>query len=73
MSMADVARRMNQDLASKSSMKIGRVIRHPDGRKVKVVSGEFLDKTYGRVSNWWTWKEVLADGKFGPNESGYGW
>ena len=55
------------------SMKIGKTLQHPDGRTVKIKSGCFRDATYGRISNWWTWNEVLKDGTLGKDESGYGW
>lgn len=55
------------------SMAIGKILKHPDGRTVKVKSGCFHDLKYGRVSNWWVWNEVLEDGVLGPDESGYGW
>ena len=64
-----------QDLTRKHikcSMEIGKQIKHPDDRIVKVKSGYFLDFVYGRLSNWWTWNEVLPSG-LGPDESGYGW
>lgn len=73
MSIESVAKEMNQDLKSKSKMKIGEKIKHPDGRTVLVKSGYFLDPTYGRVSNFWYWNEVLENGSLGPDESGYGW
>ena len=73
MSLYDLARSINQGLATQSSMKVGKVIAHPDGYKVKVTKGRFLDPVYGRVSNFWTWRRVLKDGKLGKPESGYGW
>lgn len=73
MSLYDLARRINQGLAAQSSMRVGKVITHPDGYKVKVVDGQFLDPVYGRVSNFWTWRRVLKGGKLGKPESGYGW
>ena len=73
MSLAHFARTINQDNEKQSQMAIGKVRKHPDGRTVKIKSGQFLDSTYGRVSNWWTWNEVLEDNKLGPDESGYGW
>ena len=39
---------------------------------IKVTSGCFLDPTYGRVSNWWTWHKVKPDGSLGRAISGYG-
>lgn len=68
-----LANNINNDLAAKSLMKIGATIKHPDGRKVKIISGYFLDPTYGRVSNWWSWREVKKNGKLGKIENGYGW
>lgn len=60
-----------EDTLGKSSMKIGKVIKHPDGRKVKVIDGQYWG-TYG-LSNFWHWREVKADGSLGPDEHGYGW
>jgi len=54
-------------------MKVGRVVLHPKGYKVKVISGCFRDRTYGRISNWWTWRRVRKDGTLGREQSGYGW
>lgn len=71
--LQSIARSINSELASRSSMKIGAIIRHPDGRRVKVIDGYYLDPTYGRVSNWWSWREVLKRGGLGKIESGYGW
>ena len=53
------------------SMEIGKIIDHPDGYKVKVVSGRYMG-TYG-LSNYWTWRQVLKDKTLGPEISGYGW
>lgn len=71
--LARIAAELNAESAAKSSMKIGATIKHPDGRMVKVIDGCYLDPTYGRVSNWWTWRPVLANGRLGREESGYGW
>ncbi len=71
--LASIVRQMNRELEAESSMAIGKVVRHPDGRKVKIESGYFLDPIYHRVSNHWTWREVRPDGTLGPKESGYGW
>lgn len=73
MSLYQAVRELNEEAARHSRMKIGKIMKHPDGRKVKIVSGFFLDPTYGRVSNFWRWKEVLPNGKLGKEESGYGW
>lgn len=71
--LREIARQINQDLAAKSKMEIGKTIKHPDGRMVKIISGCFLDAVFGRVSNHWTWREVKKNGKLGPEEYGYGW
>lgn len=72
--LSNIAKSINQDLASKSKMKIGEIIDHPDGYKVYVISGQYLDSTYGRVSNHWSWKRVNPDGSLSEEvESGYGW
>lgn len=66
------ANHLLQELASKSSMRVGVKIKHPDGRTVKIVDGQYLSN--GRVSNHWSWKEVLPDGGLSKKiESGYGW
>jgi len=73
MNLYALAASLNQELADQSSMKVGRTVTHPDGRKVRITSGCFLDPEYGRVSNFWTWKPVKKNGKLGKEESGYGW
>lgn len=43
------------------------------GRPIKVTNGQFLDSTYGLLSNYWTWHYVQPDGSLGKHEaSGYG-
>ncbi|HLE03329.1 MAG TPA: hypothetical protein VI729_01780 [Anaerolineales bacterium] len=54
-----------------ATLKIGAVVQHPDGRKVKITGGAFWG-TYG-VSNFWYWRPILANGELGPEEHGYGW
>lgn len=50
---------------------VGDLVRHPDGRQVRIVAGQY----WGRhgLSNHWSWREVFADGQEGPLEHGYGW
>ncbi len=73
MSLYALAREINNELARESSMRVGATVKHPDGRKVKIIEGCFLDPVYGRVSNFWYWCEVKADGTLGKKECGYGW
>jgi hypothetical protein len=39
---------------------------------VYIHSGCDIDPVYGRVSNYWWWSEVQADGSLGPKKEGYG-
>lgn len=72
--LANVAHKINLDLASRSAMQIGERIMHPDGYLVEVISGQYLDAIYHRVSNFWYWKRVNSDGTLCDTvESGYGW
>jgi hypothetical protein len=73
MNLTMLVRQMNNELACQSHMRIGSIVKHPKGYKVKIVSGCYLDAIYGRVSNCWTWKRVGPDGKLGKSVSGYGW
>lgn len=73
--LANIARGINEGVRSHycPTMEVGKTVKHPDGRTVKIVSGCYLDPVYGRVSNWWTWRPVADDGTLGAEESGYGW
>lgn len=71
--MNKIAQFLNSEIAKMSSMEIGKVLNHPDGRLVKICDGCFLDPHNGRVSNFWYWNEVLKDGSLGKKECGYGW
>jgi hypothetical protein len=73
MNLHAIAAQLNAEMASRSSMRVGAHIKHPDGRTVKITSGYFLDPVYRRVSNHWTWRPVLRNGRLGREESGYGW
>lgn len=51
---------------------IGDVVRHPDGRKVRIVSGQYWGSR--GLSNFWYWQPLDADGRdVGEREHGYGW
>ena len=62
---------LTESVIGKSKMKVGKIVKHPDGRKVKIISGQFWG-TYG-LSNFWEWREIKKNGKLGKLESGYGW
>lgn len=76
--LSAIAREISMSLAP--ALKVGRFFSQKDQagrtRPIKVVSGCYLDPVYGRVSNFWTWREVLGKNggriKLGPQESGYG-
>jgi hypothetical protein len=56
----------------KPTLKIGKIVQHPDGYLVKIIDGQFWGE-YG-VSNFWHWKRVLKNGKLSKKvECGYGW
>ncbi len=60
-----------ENVCGTSKLSVGKIVQHPDGRTVKITSGQFWGE-YG-VSNFWYWREVNPDGKLGREESGYGW
>jgi hypothetical protein len=39
---------------------------------VIINSGQYLDSTYHRLSNFWYWQEINEDGTLGKEDSGYG-
>jgi len=69
--LRNVVSSINTKLEKKCKLEVGKIINHHDGRKIKVVDGAFLRN--GRVSNLWSWREVLDNGSFGEIEHGYGW
>jgi len=59
------------DVEITKTMIVGCACKHPDGRLVKITAGEFLKDD--RISNFWYWREILADSTLGKEEHGYGW
>ena len=54
------------------NLRVGDIVRHPDGRLVKILAGQFWGR-YG-ISNFWDWAEVTKKGVISEKiESGYGW
>lgn len=43
-----------------------------EGKPIKIIKGFFLDPVHHRLSNYWTWQEILSDGSLGEKQSGYG-
>lgn len=61
-----------EDVMGGAPLAIGDIVTHPDGRRVKIVDGQYWG-THG-LSNHWSWREVQADGSLSEKkESGYGW
>lgn len=54
-----------------NSLEIGKYFLYK-GKPIKVLSGQFLDPMYKRLSNYWTWRRVLSNGSLGIMGSGYG-
>lgn len=74
--MYQLAREINED-ARNPSLVIGAIVTHPDGRRVKIVDGQYYGGPpgpFGGVSNFWYWREVQPDGSLSDTkEHGYGW
>lgn len=47
-------------------------VRKIDGVISLITDGFYIDPTYGRISNHWTWRPVRPDGSLGRSRSGYG-
>jgi hypothetical protein len=62
---------LTEEVLGPSDLEVGKVVEHPDGRTVKIVSGQYWGER--GLSNFWTWQEVMPDGSLGPEEHGYGW
>lgn len=75
MSIKETVRRLVRENAGTSYYwKLGQVVKHPDGYNVRIDSGCYLDPTYGRVSNWWTWTVLDKNNKpTKEKDKGYGW
>lgn len=69
--VAPWVKRMVEDVMGGTRLKVGAVVDHPSGRRVKITSGQYWG-SHG-LSNFWYWREVKAGGKLGKEECGYGW
>lgn len=69
--VAGWVREMVEEVMGGAPFAIGDEVRSPDGRRVRIVNGQYWGE-YG-LSNFWYWREVLPDGTLGPEEHGYGW
>jgi hypothetical protein len=54
-----------------NSLEIGKYFLYK-GKPIKITHGHFLDPTYHRLSNYWTWRKVLSNGSLGKKDEGYG-
>lgn len=72
MPVAEWVKEMTESVMGGPPFKIGDIVKHPDGRMVKIVDGQYWGE-HG-LSNHWYWRPVDKNGKFcGPEECGYGW
>lgn len=69
--VAEWVRKLTEEVIGGPPFKVGDTVRHPDGRMVLIVRGQYWGE-YG-LSNSWTWQEVKEGGALGPEEHGYGW
>lgn len=42
---------------------IGKIVKHPSGRQVKIVRYSFFRNEFGIIEPFLYWREVLSDGK----------
>lgn len=71
MSVPGITRNLVEDILGATKIHIGAVLKHPDGRTVKIVGGQYWGE-HG-LSNFWYWREVKKGKKLGKLEHGYGW
>ena len=72
MSLYALARQITEDVFGPSAMEVGKIVKHPRGYKVRIISGQYWG-LHG-LSNFWEWKRVLKNGKLSKKiERGYGW
>lgn len=71
MAVAAWVREMSERVIGGPPFAVGDVVRHPSGRKVKIVGGRYWGE-HG-LSNFWEWRESRRGGRLGRLESGYGW
>jgi hypothetical protein len=63
---------MTEEVMGGPPFKVGDIVRHPDGRRVKITDGQYWGE-YG-LSNFWYWREVKKGGRLARKvEHGYGW
>lgn len=60
-----------EDCLGGAPFAVGDTVKHPSGRAVKIVEGQYWGER--GLSNFWSWREVYKDGRLGPKEHGYGW
>jgi len=65
-------RELTEEVLGSAPFAVGDIVKHPDGRKVKIVGGQYWG-THG-LSNHWSWRAVKSNGKLKKKvEHGYGW
>ncbi len=72
MAVAQWVKGITEEVCGKSKLTVGKKLKHPDGRTVKITSGQHWGE-HG-LSNFWYWREVLPNGTLSKKEEcGYGW
>jgi len=72
MPVANWVKQMTEEVLGGAPFKVGDIVKHPDGRMVKITSGQYWGE-HG-LSNFWSWRPVNHEGEFiGATEHGYGW
>lgn len=70
--VANWVKSMTENVLGGPPFSVGDVVKHPSGRMVKILSGQYWGE-HG-LSNFWYWREVNHEGEeIGPQEHGYGW
>ena len=70
--VAQWVRDLTEGVLGPTPWKVGDRVKHPDGRTVQIISGQYWGQ-YG-LSNHWCWREVLPNGELSTTEeNGYGW
>lgn len=65
------AKALTEEVFGGPPFAVGDTVAYLDGRMVRIVSGQYWGQR--GISNHWSWREVLSDGRLGVLETGYGW
>jgi hypothetical protein len=72
MSVQPWVKALTESVLGGAPFAVGDVVKHPDGRQVRIVGGRYWGDR--GLSNHWTWQPLDVEGRdVGDRESGYGW